>query len=105
MKLLFLSFSSLLASVAAVSATAAAGPVGTTFLYYVWGIGISGLPVFYDNGALSKNLDGPFSLLLELTNPPGAAVLTDYDTAKIKPNLTPVTCRFPVSLSSSILRY
>lgn len=62
MNLFFLSFSSLLASVAAVPATAAAGPVGTKFLYYAWGIGISGLPVFYDNGVLLKKLDGPFSL-------------------------------------------
>lgn len=70
MMLLLLSFSSLLALVAAVPATTAAGPIGTTFLYHVWGIGISGLPVFYDNGALLMNCDGPSSLLLELTNPP-----------------------------------
>jgi hypothetical protein len=86
MKLLFLSFSSLLALVAAVPATAAAGPVGTTFLYYVWGIGISGLPVFYDNGAFSKNLDGPLSLLPELTTP--QAPPSSQTTTPPRPNPT-----------------
>lgn len=62
MKLLLLSFL-ILASTAAVpaAAAAAAGPIGTTFLYHAWGIEISGLPVFYDNGAFPMSLGRPSS--------------------------------------------
>ncbi|KAK0622733.1 hypothetical protein B0T14DRAFT_564158 [Immersiella caudata] len=50
-------------------AAAAEGPVGKNHTFYVWGNGIPGLQVFYDNGA---------------------AVFTDYETASATDSLVPV---------------
>lgn len=56
MKLLLLSFP-ILASTAAVPAAAAAGPMGTTFLYHAWGIGISGFACLLRQRCVPHALD------------------------------------------------
>ncbi|KAK4450873.1 hypothetical protein QBC34DRAFT_424204 [Podospora aff. communis PSN243] len=63
--LVLLSISSVLGRCAA----AAVGPVGKNYTFWVWGNGIPGLQLFYDNGA---------------------AVFTDYETASASDSLVPV---------------